>query len=226
MRRCGAELMRRLDMEFGASIRTARGLRLIERDLRGCPINEAIEVLVQVEHRLERVANLRDLGRHLRDPVACRDHDRTDREDREQQENDHAQACGGLRRNAPPLEPFEQRHQRDRDDQRGGHRHEEFGAGSERERHGDDRADAGDQGQRGEQPVALGGDGLRQRPRFIGGFVLDRLMLSGARVHGGDYRTTHAVTINPCRRWHACGPSAAALGGLLVPLVRLERTLR
>ena len=59
---------------------------------------------------------------------------------------------------AAPLEPFEQRHQRDRDDQRGGHRHEEFGAGTKRERQGDDRADAGDQGQRREQPVALGGD--------------------------------------------------------------------
>ena len=63
-------------------------------------------------------------------------------------------AGGELRRNAAPLEPFEHRHQRDGDDQRRGHRQEEFGPGAQRERQADDQADAGDQGQRGKQPVA------------------------------------------------------------------------
>ena len=65
-------------------------------------------------------------------------------------------AAGELRRHAAPLEPFEHRHQRDGDDQRGGHRQEEFGPGAQRERQGDDQPDAADQGQRGQQPVALG----------------------------------------------------------------------
>ena len=42
--------------------------------------------------------------------------------------------AASLRGHAAPLEPFEQRHQRDRDHQRGRHRHEEFGAGPQRER--------------------------------------------------------------------------------------------
>ena len=66
-------------------------------------------------------------------------------EGHDRQEHQHAQQRGELRRHAAPLEPFEHRHQRDGDDQRGGHRQEEFGAGAKRERQRDDQADAGHQ---------------------------------------------------------------------------------
>ena len=59
----------------------------------------------------------------------------------------HAEPSRELRRHAATLEPFEQRHQRDGDHQRGGHRHEEFRSGAERERHRDEQPDPGDQGQ-------------------------------------------------------------------------------
>ena len=38
-------------------------------------------------------------------------------------------------------------------------------------------ADAGDQGQRGEQPVALDGDGLGEHPRFVVDVVLGLLLM-------------------------------------------------
>ena len=46
---------------------------------------------------------------------------------------------GERRRHAAPLQPFQRRHQRDRDDQGGGDRQEEFGAGAQRERQGDSK---------------------------------------------------------------------------------------
>ena len=73
------------------------------------------------------------------------------------------------RRHAAPLEPFEHRHQRDGDHQRGRHRHEEFGAGAQRERQGDEQPDPGDQGQRRQQPVALDRDAFGQHVRFVVG---------------------------------------------------------
>ena len=53
-----------------------------------------------------------------------------------------------------PLQPFENRHQCDRDDERGGGRQEELGARLERERRAERQPDAGDQRERGEQAVA------------------------------------------------------------------------
>ena len=133
--RCGAELVSRPSIECGVSMRDrARRLRRRDRDLRDGPVDELVEILVESDDRLERGPDLGDLGRHLRHPVGRRNDDRADREQRQQQEDDHAQAGRELGRDAAPLEPFEQRHQRDRDDQRRGHRHEEFGAGPQRER--------------------------------------------------------------------------------------------
>ena len=88
-----------------------------------------------------------------------------------------------LRRHAAPLEPFEHRHQRDGDDQGGGHRQEEFGAGAKRERQGEDEADAADQRQRGEQPHAL------ELERFMLLLVRITVWRDSGPVHGGDLIT-------------------------------------
>ncbi len=154
---------------------------LVDLDLVRDAADEPVEILVQVEDRFKRVTNLRDLGRHLRYPVARRNDDRADRKDRDRQEDHDAQSSRRLRRNSAPLEPFEQRHERDGDDQRRRHRHEEFRSGAKRERQGDEDADAADQRERGEQPVALGGDRLGPRARFV--FMINGLMLAGPSVH-------------------------------------------
>src|SRR3546814_2904161 len=58
------------------------------------------------------------------------------------------------RRQTATFEPFEQRHERDRDDERGGERQEEFGAGLQGERQSQAEGRTEDQRERGEQPVA------------------------------------------------------------------------
>ena len=90
---------------------------------------------------------------------------------------------------------------------------------AKRERQGDDHADPGDQRQRREQSVALGGDGLREHARFVDGFVVDLPMLAGSRVH---WRRAYRRKRARCQRLEAHGLDASAV----VPLVRLERTLR
>ena len=112
---------------------------------------------------------------------------------------------------AASFEPFEERHQCDRDDQRRRYGHEELGASAQREGKPDDQREAGDQGQRGEQPVALDGDRLGERARLLGhrlGRVL-AVLSAGPRVHRG-----------------AAYPATQLLASRVVPLVRLERTLR
>ena len=80
------------------------------------------------------------------------------------------------------LEPFEQGHQRDRDDQRCRHRHEKFGAAAKRERQGNDQADAADQVDRGKQPVALGRAFGEDRRLVVA--VARLLLLGRPRIHG------------------------------------------
>src|SRR3546814_13292154 len=58
------------------------------------------------------------------------------------------------RRQAATFEPFEQRHERDRDDERGGERQEEFGAGLPGERQSQAEGRTEDTRERGEQPAA------------------------------------------------------------------------
>ncbi len=53
-----------------------------------------------------------------------------------------------------PLHPFEKRDQRDRDDDRCGQRQKELRTGPQCERNGQHQADARDQRQRREQPIA------------------------------------------------------------------------
>ena len=144
-----------------------RSLHRRNRDLRCRALNPPVEMLVEPDYRLEGGANLGDLGRHLRDPVGRRNDDRADREHRQRKEDDHAQARGELGRDSPALKPFEQRHQCDRNHQSGGYRHKEFGAGAESERHHHDQADAGKQGQRRQQPIALDIDPLGQRNNLL-----------------------------------------------------------
>jgi hypothetical protein len=86
-----------------------------ERHLRGDAVDEPLKILVKVEHGIERRPNLPDLGRHLCHPVGSRNDDRTDCENRQREENDHAEAGGEPRRHAAPLEPFQQGNKGDRD---------------------------------------------------------------------------------------------------------------
>src|SRR6185437_10661287 len=149
-----------------------RVARLAQLDLIGDSAHEPIEVLVKVEYRLQGRTDLRDLARDLRDPVGGRNQNRPDGEQGESQEDQHAQTGRKPRGDSSPLEPFEQRNEGDRDNQRRGYRHEEFGAELKRERKTDDQADSSDQGQRREQPVALGGYRFRQHAGFV-----DRLVV-------------------------------------------------
>ena len=153
--------------------------------------------------------DLADLGRNQCDPVARREDDRTDREDRDREEDEDAEPGRGFRRHPAPFEPFEQRHERDGDDERRSHRHEELGSSAQRKGKCDDDADARDQGQRCEKPVPLGRYGLREGSRLVGDFFLDHLLLAGPRIHGASINRR-----SPGRQ------------RMMVPLVRLERTLR
>ena len=111
-----------------------RRRRRRDRELRARPVDELVEVLVEVESSAR--ASARTSAIFARD---CATHSLAGKTIEaianigEQQEDDHAEDGGELATGAAPLEPFEQRHQRDRDDQRGGDRQEEFGAGAQRE---------------------------------------------------------------------------------------------
>ena len=106
----------------------------------GGPVDELVEVLVEVEDRLKRCrgpsGSSREPARPSRSPERRSSRSRRSRSARKMMTHSPA---ASLRRHAAPLEPFEQRHQRDRDHQRRGHRHEEFGAGAQREGQRDDR---------------------------------------------------------------------------------------
>ena len=105
-------------------------------------VDEALEVGIDVEERRERLADAADPLGQQPHPFARREDDRGDRDIGDGQEQDHAEEGGERRRHAPPLQPFEHRHQRDRDHQGGGDRQEEFGAGAQRERQGEQQARA------------------------------------------------------------------------------------
>ena len=90
----------------------------------------------------------------------------------------------------------------------------------QRERKHDDQADAGDQGQRGEQPVALGGDGFGEHAR-------SSAASSSSLGDACCVRASMATSIMPTALHAAVsGLSIRTSAVRVVPLVRLERTLR
>ncbi len=76
-------------------------------------------------------------------------------------------------------------------------------------------SDPGDQRERSKQPVALGDDRLREDERIVFLLVAELLLLAGTRIHGVHHN--RPLSRSP-ENWRAARR--------LVPLVRLERTLR
>ena len=127
-----------------------------------------------------------------------------------------------LRRNAALLEPFEQGHQRDGDDERRSHRHEELGAGAEREGQADEDADARYQGQRREKPVALDRDGLGEHSSLVGRFFDHLVLLAGPSVHCTQHIEPPRTRLGKC--WRADEAEPPALTAISVR-VRADRWL-
>ena len=194
-------------------------LARLDRNPRRRLVDEFFEVGIEVDQRRQRLGHAVDPLRDQRDPVDRRNDDRRHRENGDRQEHQHAQQRRQLRRHAAPLEPFQHRHQRDGDDQRRGHRQEEFRAGPKCERQRDEQANAAHQGQRGQQPDALD---------------LERLHVMGMRIAGAPCARPlrHLNQHLAPARWRMCAKGPQRCGratsdglAMLVPPVRLERTL-
>jgi hypothetical protein len=130
-------------------------------------VGEALEAGVDVEQRLQRVADPADPFRQQPHPFGRGQHDRGDRDvgdGDEQQHADQADRPDGTRRRS---NHSSRGTSAIAITEGGGDRQEEFGAGTQREGQCDGEADAGDQREGGEQPIAAEGDGLRFGERLL-----------------------------------------------------------
>ncbi|VXC93647.1 hypothetical protein SPHINGOAX6_70426 [Sphingomonas sp. AX6] len=189
------------------------------------PVHEAFEVGIDVEQRRDiRLNSLDPIGQYA-DPGPGGHHDRRQCHVDDGQEQQHAEQGRQRRRHAAPLQPFEDRHQRDGDDQRGGGGQEEGRAALQRKGQRQEQPDPADQCDAREQPVSAqffvfagivrrGHSLARIDQRFAVGRQFLRLPLF---VH--HYRLSqHPVSFIPTRI-----PTLRNPGSSPIVSVRLER---
>ncbi len=121
--------------------------------------DESVEAGIKIDQRPQVVTDTHHPFGQQREPPRRRHDDRHHRRIGDGEEGGDAKEGRQRRRHPATLEPFEQRHQRDRDHQSGRHRQEEARTGAQGERQGDHHAHAGEQGDCGEQAIAAQGFG-------------------------------------------------------------------
>src|SRR3546814_6021973 len=92
------------------------------------------DLRIKVDERRKIALDARDRFGNAREPARRRHDDDRERRIDYREEGHERKERRERRRQAATFEPFEQRHERDRDDERGGERQEEFGAGLQGER--------------------------------------------------------------------------------------------
>ncbi len=109
---------------------------------------------IKVDERRQIALDARNRFGDAREPARCRHDDDCERRVDNREEGSKRKKRRERGWQAAAFEPFEQRHERDRDDDRRGERKEEFRAGLQGKGQSQAECGAEDQRERGKQPVA------------------------------------------------------------------------
>ena len=148
-------------------------------------VRQLVELVEGIEDRRDVVADLLGMARHHAHPVGGRDDDHHQHRVGDGDQQQHRQEGREAGRNAVPLQPLQHGDEHQADHDGDGDRHEEHPARLQREGGGEEQAEAREDNERRQQPVATevgvaGDDGRADELGDLGiGFRLDMRRCNG-----------------------------------------------